>query len=168
MNALALIIANDNPVIVRKPRVQIVPATKAHIQELIKTLREDDRREIEDHGGFTCAKGLWRSYRRGFMNQTAMVDGEVAAIWGVGGELLSDIGQPWLLTSHAIEKVSPLRFAKTYAREVRRMLAMFPVLINYVAADYEKAIRLLRIAGFEISAPERFGNGMYRKFEKRA
>lgn len=142
---------------------EIIPTTAAHIRELRETIREADKREIEAYG-FTCAKGLWRSYKQGLMNRTALIDGQVAAVWGVGGTYLGATGQPWLLTAEAIKKISPLKFARYYQREVHKMLKLFPELVNYVDNDYPEAIRLLQIVGFEIGEPEKRGAGVYRKF----
>lgn len=163
MIALALAASNEG-FTAHKPVVAIVPATAGHIRELQKTIRDADRREIEIYG-FSCAKGLWRSYKVGLGNRTALIDGKVGAIWGCGGSYLGSTGQPWLLTSPEVEKVSPLYFARVYQKEVFKMLTLFPVLVNYVAADYEKAIRLLQIIGFQLGEPERLGSGgLYRKF----
>lgn len=145
------------------PEVVICPATAGHIRELARTLREKDRAEIESYG-FSCAKGLWRSFRRGAFNKTALIDNAVAASWGCGGELMGTVGIPWLLTTPKVYRVSPLRFARLYQNEVRAMLNLFPRLENYVAVDYEEAIRLLSVVGFTIGEPERYGNGMFRKF----
>lgn len=167
MSIMILAISNDNyePYV---PVVEILPTTAAHIRELQRTIREADRKEIENYG-FSCAKGLWMSFKRGLGNNTALVDGRVAAIWGCAGCYLGSTGQPWLLTSPEVEKVSPLYFARLYQREIYKMLNLFPTLTNYVAADYEKAIRLLQIIGFEIGEPEILGfGGIYRKFTKKA
>lgn len=150
--------------IVTKPEILIVPAIAAHIRELSQTIRDDDRKEIEIFG-ISCEKGLWRSFKTGLMNQTALIDGRVAAIWGCAGTYMGTVGQPWLLTSYEVEKISPLRFAKIYQKEVFKMLNLFPHLSNFVAADYEKAVRLLSIVGFTIGEPEKIGQGIYRKFE---
>lgn len=162
MNALSLAARND-ATMAYMPEVIIVPTIPAHITELCGTLRDMDRLEIEQYG-MSGEDGLWLSYKAGLMNQTAIIDGEVAAVWGVAGEYLGDIGQPWLMTSSAIKKISPLRFAKYYQREVFKMLEFFDILENYVLAEYEGAVRLLSIIGFTIGEPEPFGTGMYRKF----
>lgn len=161
MNALQLVSMNEDPVAL--PEIVIVPATPAHIRELSQTIREKDRAEIENYG-FSCAKGLWRSYKQGLNNQTALINGKVAACWGVCGVYLGDVGQPWLLTSEEVYKISPLRFARIYQREVYAMLEVFSRLENYVCASYPEAIRLLSIIGFTIGEPEKLGNGNYRHF----
>lgn len=160
----ALRVASVSDAIISRPEVTIILASAAHIRELRETIRDGDRKEIESFG-FTSAKGLWKSYKNGLMNQTGLIDGKVAAVWGVGGVYLGDVGQPWLLTSPEVYKISPLRFARIYQKEVIKMLELFPRLMNYVAADYPEAIRLLSIVGFQLAEPEKIGRGMFRKFE---
>lgn len=146
------------------PTVTLVPATTAHVRELKDTMREADRREVEGVG-FSSSSALWRSYKSGLMNTTGLIDGKVAAIWGVGGTYMGSFGQPWLLTSEEVKKISPLKFARIYQKEVYKMLQLFPRLENYVAADYEEAIRLLSIVGFDIHPSEKIGRGLYHRFE---
>lgn len=146
------------------PEVTLVPAAPAHVRELRETIRDSDKREIEGYG-FSCSKMLWRSYKGGLMNTTGLVDGKVAAMWGVGGSYMGETGQPWLLTSEEVNKISPLKFARIYQKEVMKMRKLFPHLENYVSADYEAAIRLLDIVGFSLGEPQKIGSGMFRKFQ---
>lgn len=155
--------SNDVPINL-SPTIEIVPAMPEHIRELMDTMRTDDRMEIESFG-LSVNKGLWLSYRRGLINTCALVDGRVAAMWGICGTHLGHTGQPWLLTSDEVYKVSPLKFARIYQKEVIKMLELFPLLENYVAVEYEKAIRMLSIVGFDIGEPEKWGNGMFLRFK---
>lgn len=164
---LKLISENYDLVNIPMPRIITVPTRPEHIRELNKNLREGDRNEIESYG-FSAAKGLWKSYKNGLMNQTAVVDGKVAACWGVGGTYMGSVAAPWLLTSYVVHDISPLQFARIYQKEVHKMLKMFPKLENYVLASYNEAVRLLQIVGFEIGEPEQLGNGIYRKFSMKA
>lgn len=141
----------------------IVPTTAEHIRELRETIRDEDRREIESYG-FSCEKGLWRSYKRSLMTKTGLINGQVAAVWGCGGVYMGGVGSPWLLTSHTIKQLSPLKVARIYQKQVHQMLEMFPLLENFVLADYTESIRLLSICGFSIGEPEKLGNSMFRKF----
>ncbi len=149
--------------------VQIIDTTPEHIRTLGVNLRSGDREEIEAYG-FPTSKALWRSYKNSILRKTALVDGEVAACWGVGGVLMGGVGQPFLMTTSAAERVSPLRFVRIYQEEVLKMLQLFPVLVNWVDPMYTKAMRLLDIIGFEISAPEPLGllGKPFCKFEMRA
>lgn len=157
------IIAVSEP-LATSPVITLVPTTIAHVRELKESMRSADRREIEGTG-FSSSQGLWRSYKSGLMNTTGLIDGKVAAIWGVGGAYMGTLGQPWLLTSEEVKRISPLQFARIYQKEVHKMLKLFPRLVNYVAADYEEAIRLLSIVGFDLHPPEKIGRAFYHKFE---
>lgn len=153
----------------KRAEISIFPATAAHVRELGEKLRAGDRHEIEIYG-FPTNKALWRSFKGSFLRKTAFIDGEIAAMWGVGGAPGGLKGQPWLMTTDAVYKISPLRFAREYQREVLQMLRIFPVLVNYVDAEYNQAVRLLDIIGFNLSEPEPLGlrGAMFRKFEMKA
>lgn len=149
--------------------INIFPSTSAHVRALAAQLRPGDQHEIEIFG-FPTNKALWRSFKGSFLRHTAFIDDEIAAMWGVGGAPMGQTGQPWLLTSAAVENIPPLRFVHIYQQEVLRMLKVFPILVNYVDASYTKAVRLLDIIGFNLSEPEPLGpkGAMFRKFEMRA
>ena len=109
---------------------------------------------------------LRASFRSSLMPpKVALVDGEVAAMWGVGGDVLSETGEPWLLTGTACDRV-PVSFLRIAKAELALMLAIKPHLENYVAADYPKAIRLLEGLGFVIDAPAPIGpkRALFRRF----
>lgn len=146
----------------------IVDSEKKHALMLRKALRTGDRAEI-DAAGVSDARAVWRSFSASVLCRTAFVDGEIAAMWGLGGTLMSDRGSPWLLTTSAVEKVpfAVVREAKKHALE---MLTVRPYLANYVHARYTKAVRLLELIGFELSEPFPFGpkGEPFRKFEMRA
>jgi hypothetical protein len=131
-------------------------------------LRLEDAAEVLSVG-LTPQKALWQSYKKSTMRKTAFVDGDIAAMWGICGVTMGQIGRPWLLTTPAVEKVSPLFFARVYQKEVLEMLHFFPKLVNYVHADYTKAVRLLDIIGFTLSEAEGLGVAgvLFHRFEMR-
>lgn len=137
-------------------QVHIVETHPVHLQELTLSLRPADRAEAEAYG-FPTNKVLWRSYKNSIMRKTAIIDGRVAAVWGVSGVPLGDVGEPFLATSDVVDKISPLRFCRIYQEEVLKMLQIFPHLVNYVDSQYTKAVRLLDIVGFRIDEPLPFG-----------
>lgn len=142
--------------------IEIVPTTFCHILRLRNSLREDDRREIECLG-FTPLRGILESYRGGLINKTALVNGKVAAMWGLK-ETNKNEGMPWFLTTKALEEAPPLFFVRTYKKEVEEMLEIFPRLVNHVLFDYVSSIRVLRLAGFTVEGPEQYGAGIFRRF----
>ena len=134
---------------------EIVPTEKTHIAVLGSNLRAGDLSEVQA-AGMTGQRALWRSWRAAYYSATALVDGEVAAIWGVGGSPLGRVGRPWLLTSPAVERA---RFAiiRVGRLEVGKMLGIYPEMRGFVDSRYEGALGLLRLLGFDLSEPLPFG-----------
>ncbi len=130
--------------------IEIITSTLSHARELVKTLREKDRREAEGLG-LEPHKGIFQAYKKACYKKTVLVDEEVAAMFGLHGELLGTVGRPYLITGTAVEKVSPLTFARIYTKEAMIMKELFPVLENIVDANYHEAVRMLKIAGFTVS-----------------
>lgn len=149
--------------------LELLPATEAHARELIRSLRDADRAEIVSAGS-RPGRAVLVSWRDAVIRRAALVDGEVAALWGVGGSLLGGVGVPWFLTGAAFERIPPLRFARIYRAEVVSMLGLFMRLENFVDATYIGAIRMLILAGFRLDDPKPYGprGAMFCRFEMRA
>lgn len=143
--------------------IEIIPSTLKHARELSKTLRPEDKQEAI-HFGLDPNKAAFYSFRRALYRLTAVVDGEVAAMWGVIGTPMSNIGRPYLITGTAVNKVSPLVFTRIYKQEVQNMMKLFPVLENYVDASYYSAVRMLKLIGFTISKPFEYNGNLFNKF----
>lgn len=105
--------------------------------------------------GLDPEKAVFFSYRGGLWRRTALINGRVAAMWGLAGTPMGLVGQPYLITSPVCQEISPIRFARVYREEVKTMKKLFPILENYVDASYEGAVRMLRIAGFELKGPRK-------------
>ena len=120
---------------------EVVLTEAAHVAALGDNLRGADRSEVES-AGMTGQRALWRSWRAAYYSATALVDGEVAAIWGVGGSPVGRVGRPWLLTSPAVEnaRVAILRVGRA---EVGKMLCIYPEMRGFVDSRYQGALRLL-------------------------
>lgn len=131
-------------------QIDIIPSTSAHVRELCLSLREKDKQEARA-AGLVPHKALFYSYKNAFLRRSCLIDGRVAAMWGVVGSPLGILGQPYLVTGSLSETISPLVFSRIYIREVLVMKKYFSVLENYVDADYTEAVRLLEIAGFSLS-----------------
>lgn len=143
------------------PEITIIKAKIKHVYMLEKTLRDEDREEITCFG--KAKKMIRDSFRHSIYSRTGFINGEIAAMWGLGGVYLGGSGEPWLLTSKIVEKF-PLHFAKIYRREVKKMLTVFPLIENRVDAKYEKSVRMLELAGFNLDDPEYVCGGNFRRF----
>jgi hypothetical protein len=81
------------------------------------------------------------------------MDGEVVAVWGCSGaSLAAPIGYAWLFTGRAIERV-PFAFARELRYGLKELLTRWPVIVSGVAADYEQAVRFMRLMGFRVGEP---------------
>ena len=149
--------------------VEIVPATLAHVQIIGETMNDEDRDEIEA-AGLVPRRALWRGWKNSIMRYTALVDNVPAAIWGVEGSVMGGVGVVWFITAKKAREVSPHRFRSIYVGEVRKMLEIYDTLVNCVAVEYDGAVRMLKIAGFNLDEPQPLGRlrRMYSKFSKEA
>ena len=133
------------------------------VYALAANLRLGDRLEIASFGK-EPRSALRLSYRNAILRRTAIVDGEIAAMWGLGGSMLDDTGYPWLITAPAIERI-PISFLREGRREVARMLRLRRVLIGEVAAAYTQACRFLEVLGFELGEPRpMFKGDLFRSY----
>lgn len=131
-------------------QITVLESKALHAKLLSEVLRKEDSLEAEALG-IDPTKAAFFAYRNATYRYTAFVDNKIAAMWGVVGTPLAVTGQPYLLTTSAVENISPVKFARLYKEEVKKMSQLFPKLENYVDARYTKSIRMLKIAGFELS-----------------
>jgi hypothetical protein len=150
-------------------RYTVEPATPEHVYDLAANLRPADEAEILGSGN-SVKRSLWRAYRNSVMCKSAVIDGRVAAMWGLclnmrpGLSLLSDLGVPWLHTTAAVEHL-PVSFVKVAKAELAAMKTLRSRLENHVTADYAQAIKFLRLIGFTVEAPAAGATGvMYCRF----
>lgn len=146
--------------------VEVRASEVADIYRLAANLRAGDADEVRALG-LDPAFAIRRSYRDAILRRTYFVDGELAAMSGLCGPLLADIGEPYLMTTPAAEraKVSFIRCARAAVDE---MLAHRLRLEGHVAASYTQACRLLEVLGFTLSEARPFGsNGaLFRTYSK--
>jgi hypothetical protein len=134
--------------------IQIVPATRLHARAI--ELRPGDAREIAALGE-TPEEGIGRSLARSLWADAYLAEGEVAAIAGLCmPSLLGPIASLWLVTGKPVDRHRKEFLALTRQRvaEVRKD---WPVLVDYVHADYAEALRWLHWLGFTIAPPQPYG-----------
>lgn len=133
---------------------KIIEPDRTHILALAPLLRDGDRRELAV-AKVSPARAVWRCFRHSLYRRAVIVEGEIAAAWGVGSAALSDTGEIWLLTGRAIERI-PVSFVREGLREVQTMLSLYPRLEGIVACDYPQAIKFLSALGFSLHPGEPF------------
>jgi hypothetical protein len=140
----------------------IVDATVEHVRSLGGRLRTEDALEITSLGE-TPRSALWHSFRGSPFRRTVLVDGKVAGMWGVHGDLMGERGTPWFLTAPEIERI-PVFVVKQGRQEVARMLRIYPHLSNYVLASYCRAVRFISLLGFTVEDATLIRGVPFRRF----
>jgi hypothetical protein len=138
--------------------IRIVPAKPKHFVELARTMRAKDRAEILGMG-VSVPEALRLTFAESLMTRAVLVDGELAAVWGVGGAALGGVGRPWLLTGPAFARIRFFAVRKAL-QQVRQWLQVFHRLENHVDASYGEACRFLEVLGFRLDEPVKLPSGM--------
>ncbi len=100
-----------------RQKIEIVPATLCHAHGL--RLREGDALEVAAFG-LTKEQAIAQSMARSLWAETYLIDGEPAAIVGLGlSSFVGGHGVPWLLTGPACERCKR-RFMGESRRQVAR------------------------------------------------
>jgi hypothetical protein len=152
--------------------MEIVPATELHARSLGRRLRPDDLNEVRIAygGGEPIGDGvamLSHGVRCSTWCSTAVVASRPVAMWGVvAGTALGGYGIPWMLGSMECSGL-PFQMVRVGRREVARMLALYPRLVNYVAAEYTAAVRFIEVLGFAVGDTVTLDGGVVRRFERR-
>jgi hypothetical protein len=137
------------------PVYEIRPATLTDVRAMARLMRTMDRAEIEGWGVPT--RGTLRKLWRGSpVCRAAVVDGEIAALWGCQGATLSGDAAPWLFTTDAMSRAR-LAFFRETRREITEMLGTHRRLRSYVLASYDASIRFFGRMGFAFGPEEAVG-----------
>jgi len=133
------------------PRYQIIEARHEHVWRLAGCLRDEDR-AFAAAAGFAPRDLLFRMWRDSPYRRVAIIDGQVAALWGCYGMLLSPVGEAWLMTGPEIERL-PIAFVREARRELAAILESKTELVMAVDARSERAKRFLQMLGFQLEPP---------------
>lgn len=134
-----------------RPALETRAPTPEDLDALAGRLRAQDQAELVAAGWDDFRTALEESVRRSRWTQVALVDGEVAAVFGCAeyGSLLAPIGVPWFLGTDAVTRHR--RVLQHWApRYIEAMLQDYPRLFNAVHADNTVAVRWLRRLGFTL------------------
>lgn len=146
--------------------IEMVPSTLAHGVEIAMQLRDHDREEFYKFG-LDPVLEIPKNIQTSVVAQTALVDGEVAMVWGLKQNSLLSGVNVWLITTRTIEKKSYQFLAKS-RRAVMEALAEHSYLYCYVDAAYETSVRWLEWMGFEPSQIVDLADMKLIRYEMRA
>jgi hypothetical protein len=152
-------------VVVRAPHLIDVGA-------LLHGMRAADLAEMHALGQYDAQRLVERSLTNSVLSWAALVDGELAMLFGVAparGALLGDTGVPWALGTDLVARHgrSLMRRADSY---IAQMLRVYPRLFNFVHAENTVAITWLERMKFEVgpAAPHGPHRALFRRFEMHA
>lgn len=120
-------------------------------------MREADRREVWASSRSTPGQAIRESLRVSTSAWVAYYDGHPVGVFGVAPlNMIAGIGSPWLLGADELVK-RPVRFLRRCRPYVRKMLQVYPKLVNHVDDRNEASKEWLRWLGFELGEPEPYG-----------
>ncbi|EEC0293660.1 hypothetical protein YV76_001002 [Salmonella enterica subsp. enterica] len=137
--------------------VRIVPATQAHIDEIIPNVRQSDIDEFYAAYGWTARQVLECGLKISTVACAGLINGEVVTIFGIApASMIGGVGWPWLVGTDALAKHQKI-FLRRCRHIVTAMLAIYPRLENYVDARNHVAKAWLHWLGFRLEEPAPFG-----------
>lgn len=136
--------------------IKIFNTTEDHIRELSLNIRDGDKKECLDIYGEQPYHVISSSFIMSYETYTGWDDGVLGIVGVVHPSLLGEAATPWLLTSNLLTKKPRhlLKFTKPF---IQRWLDMWPVLENYIDAEYTAALRWAKWSGFTIHEPTPYG-----------
>lgn len=150
--------------------VLIRPTEPGDAARLFANLRASDLAECRAYGHPDIAASIASCVDRSVLCWTGLVDGELAAIFGVAPvNMLAGIGSPWMLGTPVLDRHQRILVRRT-PEYISRMLKAFPHLANYVHANNTTSVRWLRRLGFTLHEAVHYGplGEPFHLFEMRA
>lgn len=137
--------------------VQIIPATQAHIEEILPNVRQADIAEFMAINGWDARRVLETGVRTSTFSVAGLANGRVVTIFGVAPKsMIGGSGIPWLVATDELEKYQ-FAFLRRCRNGVNAMLSVYPYLENYVDQRNHVAKAWLHWLGFSIDSPAPYG-----------
>lgn len=118
-------------------------------------MRAPDRAEVLASDGWLPEQALSASMMASELSRVLLIQGEVAAVFGVR-VLESGVAQPWALTTDTVERF-PVSFVRASRQVLRELVTRYPVLVQCIDDRYKAALRWVELLGFRVFAPHRCG-----------
>ncbi len=131
-------------------KAEIVTAQVGHIISISDHVRDADRQEFWAATYSSPAEVMVRGLRISDKAWTGLIDDVPVCMFGVASAgLLGGVGRPWMVGTDHLDRHA-LLFLKRCRKVVAGMLALFPILENYVDCRNVRAIQWLKWLGFEM------------------
>lgn len=135
-----------------------VPATTEHALYLATHMRAEDRREVWCSDRQMPFTALVMSMQSSEIAMTTLINGQVAAIWGVIASPEPGAFIVWMLSSTVVDRY-PVAFWRACKSELARLLRHYHVLCNFIDSSHIRAVCWARRLGFTVFPSEPYGPG---------
>ena len=132
--------------------VEIKPATYHDCLFLELDAREEEVREVRRSHDQTIYQAAKQSIEQSYEAVSVWKDDKLLCITGIV-PIDDNVSCPWLLTTNELKK-HPKLLLKWTRYYVEKWNQMWPVLQNYIDAEYKESLRWAKWAGFEVYEPE--------------
>lgn len=129
-------------------KLEIIQTTVEHLKSLDQNIRPKDKLEAL-RLGFEPIQALIQCHKYAIVRKTILIDRQVAAVYGVTGNLFSDRNTIYLATSNVVTKLPHISFVRIYIAELEELSKIFQKLDCFVDAQYSEAIKLIEFVGFK-------------------
>lgn len=138
-------------------KVQVVPATQEHIEQMLPHVRQADLDEFAAINGWDARRVLETGVRTSSFSSAGLVNGRVVTIFGVAPKsILGGYGIPWLVGTDELER-NQFAFLRRCRNAVNEMQALYPYLENYVDERNHVAKAWLHWLGFRLDDAAAYG-----------
>jgi hypothetical protein len=138
------------------------------VEELVAKMRQADVAELSALAITDFVERIHLSVKISTICRTAVIDGELACIFGVTPLSLT-AGVPWMLGTDVVTKNQRalMSLCRPYIQD---MLLAYPHLLNYVHAENQAAKRWLKRMGFVLQPAAPYGDlgAPFHRFDMRA
>jgi hypothetical protein len=140
---------------------EIIPAKRYHCGQMARIMRDAHKEEYL-RMGFNIHRRLCDCFDMSLYCKAWIIDGKLAALGGIEGPIISDIGYVWLVMTQEATKypIAMIKTIKKYLAEI--MLVKKELAITVMETD-QAALRLAVYLGFHVDHRELPRNGRDRK-----
>ena len=135
---------------------QIVPASIRHVRPMCRQMRAAAVIATQAFDVDPRA-ALHRAFVASNYCRTALIDGKVAAMWGIVAPVLSDRATVWLVLAESTGRF-PLAIVREAHNELQKAMESYSYIAMTVVPDDEASVRFARFLGFQATDGEFFSD----------
>ena len=131
------------------PVFEVVDAKPYHCGRMVRLLRREHRLLLE-HRAVAIHRELAATFQHSCLRRAWLIDGELAALGGVLGSILSSRAYVWLAVSEKARRY-PIAMCKEAERQLQALEDVYPEIHANVVPDDAAALRFAGFLGFTVN-----------------